>query len=141
MTPIRMTSEPNASAQDMDIIENAINEFNMAVTGDRNWKPIRIFLRDEAGQILGGITAEIWGGWMHIIYLWVSEDLRHGGYGTQLLEAAEKEALAFGCYHAYLETFSFQARPFYERSGYKVITEMPNYPPGYQHYILQKTLA
>src|SRR5215475_6443810 len=121
MTTIEMTSEPDAGAQDMGVIENAVNEYNMTVTGDRDWKPIRIFLRDEAGQIHGGITADLWGDWMHIIYLWVSEDLRHGGYGTRLLEAAEKEALAFGCHHAYLETFSFQARPFYERSGYTVI--------------------
>ena len=137
---IRLSSEVNARPEDVEIIQNGIDEFNMAYTGDRNYRPVRIFLRDEADQICGGITADLWGGWMHVEALWMDEGLRGQDFGTQLMEAAEREARAHGCHHAFLETFSFQARPFYERLGYKVIATLDNYPAGEQHFVLKKTL-
>ncbi|MBI1281747.1 MAG: GNAT family N-acetyltransferase [Anaerolineaceae bacterium] len=112
----------------------------MQYTGDRNFRPVRIFLRDESDQLCGGITADLWGGWMHINAFWMVEMLRGQGYGTRLIEAAENEARAHGCHHAFLETFSFQARPFYERLGYQVIATLDDYPAGEQHFVLTKIL-
>jgi GNAT superfamily N-acetyltransferase len=137
---IRLTSEPDASAADVAAIEERINEFNMAVTGVRDWHPIRVFLRDETDALRGGITADVWGGWMHISFLWVDEPLRKGGYGSRLLAAAEDEARALGCRNVSVTTFSFQARPFYEKQGYQVIAAMEEHPPGHTHYLLRKTL-
>lgn len=141
MSAVRMVSEPNASPQEAQVIEDKINEFNMTVTGDRNWKPVRIFLRADDGSLRGGITANLWGGWMHVDYLWVDQDLRKEGFGSQLVLAAEAEALAYGCHDAWLETYSFQAKPFYEKLGYEVIAEMTDFPPGHSHYVLKKHLG
>ncbi len=77
---------------------------------------------------------------MHITYLWIVEMLRGQGYGTRLIGAAEDEARAHGCHHAFVETFSFQARPFYEQLGYQVIPTLDDYPAGEQHFILKKQL-
>jgi len=55
-------------------------------------------------------------------------------------EAAEDEARAQGCTGVYLSTFSFQARPFYERFGYEVIADVPDYPVGHTYHILKKML-
>ncbi|MCA0458383.1 MAG: GNAT family N-acetyltransferase [Chloroflexi bacterium] len=140
MPLIQISSEPDARAEDVLAIEEAINTFNMAATGDHDWKPVCIFLRDEAGKLYGGLTANLWGTWMHIQFLWVDETLRKQGYGAKLLRMAEDEARAYGCHNAHVETFSFQARPFYERSGYHVIAELPDYPPGHTHYVLRKSL-
>ncbi|MBI1258080.1 MAG: GNAT family N-acetyltransferase [Chloroflexi bacterium] len=137
---IHITIEPDASANDVQIIEDHINEFNMRVTGDDNWKPVRIFLRDERGSIRGGITADLWGGWLEIGFLWVDEDLRNHGYATQLMHQAEAEARAFGCRNAQVTTHSFQARPFYEKLGYRVIAELEDYPPGHSDFLLRKSL-
>ncbi len=68
MGEIRLSSEVDARPEDIAIIENAIDEFNMRYTGDRNYRPVQIFLRDEENQLYGGITADLWGGWMHITY-------------------------------------------------------------------------
>ncbi|MDB5536981.1 MAG: Acetyltransferase family protein, partial [Devosia sp.] len=40
----------------------------------------------------------------------------------------------------WLDTFSFQARPFYEKLGYSVFGTIPDYPPGGARYFLSKTL-
>ena len=140
MSQIRLSSEVDARPEDVMTLENAINEFNMRYTGDRNYRPVRIFLRDEANVLRGGIVADLWGGWMHIDTLWIDERLRGQDYGTQLIAAAEGEARAHGCHHAFVETFSFQARPFYERFGYQVIATLDDYPVGEQHFILEKQL-
>jgi len=140
MSKITITSEPHASADDLAAVENQINEFNMRVTGDRDYHLVALFLRDEDQKIVGGIIGHVWGGWLKVAFLWVDEALRGQGYGGQLLQMAEAEARAYGCKNAHLETFSFQARPFYEHHGYQVIGELPDYPPGHTSYFLRKTL-
>jgi hypothetical protein len=34
----------------------------------------------------------------------------------------------------------FGARPFYERLGYSVFGELPDYPPGFSRVFLRKSL-
>jgi hypothetical protein len=41
---------------------------------------------------------------------------------------------------AFLDTFSFQARPFYEKLGYHVFGMLENHPAGHQHYFMTKQL-
>ena len=38
------------------------------------------------------------------------------------------------------DTFSFQARPFYEKLGYRVFGTLENHPSGHQHYLMTKKL-
>ena len=48
---------------------------------------------------------------------------------------------AHGCAHAYLDTFDFQARPFYERLGYTVFGLQDDYPPGHRRFFQRKVLG
>jgi GNAT superfamily N-acetyltransferase len=140
MSTIRLSSEPNGSSDEVNAIEDRINTFNVRMTGDSDYHPVRIYLRDENGALCGGIIAHIWGGWLDIEFLYVDDHARKHGYGAQLLAAAEDEARGFGCRHACVSTYSFQARPFYERYGYEVISALEDFPPGHSHFHLRKTL-
>ena len=104
-------------------------------------KSLRIFIRDEEDKVVGGIIANLFGGWAYIALLWVDESLRGKGYGTKLLNRLETEAARLGCTHAHLDTYSFEARPFYEKAGYEVFGTLENYPPGHCKYFLRKKLA
>ncbi len=53
----------------------------------------------------------------------------------------EEEALRRGCCSAWLDTFEFQARGFYERLGYSCFATLPEYPKGHSRYFLQKQLT
>ncbi len=89
-----------------------------------------IFLRDPAGAIQGGLTGNMLGGWLHVRHLSITERLRYQGYGLILLRAAEEEAMAAGCRGAFLDTFSFQARPFYERTVTSALASCATIPRG-----------
>jgi len=121
-------------------IADSINEYNVAITGWRDYRTIAIFLRDEAGAIRGGIWAWVWAGWLHVANLFIDEPLRHQGWGDRLLAAAEEEGRDAGAKHAYLETYSFQARPFYEARGYTLAGEIVDLPPGGGYYLMRKDL-
>jgi hypothetical protein len=56
------------------------------------------------------------------------------------MKRAELYAVERGCTDAFLDTFSFQARPFYEKLGYHVFGTLENYPTGHQHYFMTKQL-
>jgi hypothetical protein len=46
-----------------------------------------------------------------------------------------------GCVGVWLDTFSFQARGFYEKLGYRVFGEVADYPPGHTRHFLKKSLC
>ncbi len=140
MENIRVVSDPRASAADVDFVRDGLSLFNVAATGDSYYSPLAIFLRDERDAVLGGAYGHVWGGWLDLSLLWVAEPLRGKGYGRKLLEAAEDEARSQGCRGVFLSTFSFQARPFYERFGYEVIADVPDYPIGHTYHVLKKNL-
>lgn len=141
MEAIKLSSEPEASPEDVETVRNGLRAFNRRADPDPVSHSIRLFLRDANNAIQGGLIGEIWNGWLYIDFLWVAEGLRHRGYGAQLLLAAEEEAKSFQCYGALLDTLSFQARPFYERFGYEVFAELPGCPrPGMSRYYMRKPL-
>ena len=142
MSTYRISSEPEAEAADRRVIAAGLRAYNEVYTGPLNHRPVCLFLRSSEGEILGGLTGyRVWG-WLHVDLLWVSEDLRGQGYGSRLLEEAEEEAIRDGCTHAFLDTFDFQALPFYERQGYQRFGVLEGFPlPGHRQFHLRKDLA
>ena len=53
----------------------------------------------------------------------------------------EAEAARRACTLIYLDTFSFQARPFYENRGYKVVLETQGFTNSIVKYTMHKQLA
>ena len=57
------------------------------------------------------------------------------------MKEAEVYARATGAVGITLETYSFQARPFYERLGFEVCGTIEGYPPGRVKFDLRKNLT
>jgi len=120
------------------IVEPLIRH-NEALAGPGHYAPLALALYDAAGQAVGGLWASTGYGWLYVQMLYVPEALRGQGVGQALMAQAEAEARRRGCHHAWVDT-QFGARSFYERLGYTVFGELPQYPPGYVRSFLQKPL-
>ena len=46
-----------------------------------------------------------------------------------------------GVMDAWLDTYDFQARPFYERHGYEMFAELDDLPGGHRRWFMRKRLA
>jgi len=104
-------------------------------------RSLRLFIRNQANEVVGGVIANCFGGWMYIALLWVEKSLRNQGYGTQLMHLVEEEAVQLGCENAHVDTYSFEARPFYERLGYELFATLEDCPKGHCKYFLKKRLV
>lgn len=140
MTTPRIVFEPYASGGLTQLIRDKIAFHNVAATGVSEYYDLAFFLKDENDEVLGGLIGDVWGGWLHVAFLWVAPPLRGQSYGSDLLQAAEEYAVRRGARTAYLETHSFQARPFYEKHGYEVFGMLEDFPPGHAKYFLRKSL-
>jgi GNAT superfamily N-acetyltransferase len=119
------------------ISDNVLN-LNFAKTGISEWHPVNFFLKNPRGEWLGGLTGYLWGGWLHVNFLWVTESLRGQGHGSRLIDAAEAFAREHGADGATLETHSFQAPDFYANRGYTVFGRIDDYTPGHAKLFLSK---
>lgn len=102
------------------------------------WKELAVLARRQ-GTVVGGAIGRTGWAWLYVGRLWVADDLRGAGLGSELMSALESAARERGCIGAWLDTFSFQARPFYEHLGYRQFGELCDFPPGHSRHFMAKT--
>ncbi|MFZ4832337.1 GNAT family N-acetyltransferase [Rouxiella sp. Mn2063] len=145
----RLTATP--TEDDIEAIRDGLRGYNKNFIDAYSFKDLCLFIEDESGKKQAGIVAETVGNWLNIKYLWVDESLRGQDVGTHLIQQAEQEAIARGCHYALVDTFSFQARPFYERQGFTCQMSLDDYiedirapsdaPATHSRFYLTKKLA
>ncbi len=119
---------------------NEHSRFHREARKPGSLKPINIILENEAGAPIGGLAASTYWDWLEIDNLYIPEELRGQGIGVRLLKQAEEIAIGRGCRRAFLTTFEFQARGFYEKQGYYVTGKLEDYPPKSTYYWMRKDL-
>lgn len=133
-----MKIELSTSQDDRDAIIRGLVQFNDAHAAPENFKPLTFAVRDQQGQLVGGLNAYISFRWLFITHLWIEEDARGRGLGTQLLKLAEQEAVRRNCIHIHLDTFDFQAAGFYTARGFEVYARLEGCPPGHTRFSMVK---
>ena len=141
MDDLVLSVEAAPDARDVQALGDGLTEHALPTTGVPGFLPLAVFARDPAGRLAGGVHGQVNWTWLHIALFWVSAARRHEGLGSRLLAAIEAAAIARGCTQAHLDTFSYQARPFYERHGYRLFATLEDYPPGQQRFFMRKRLA
>lgn len=117
---LTLSVEGDPGPADIKAVEEGLSAHAEAQGLPFNWKPVGVFLRDEAGAIRAGLIGRHFSAYdsFFVEMLWTDERLRGQGLGARLLAAAEDEARDRGCKVIYLDTYSFQAPDFYSRHGY-----------------------
>ncbi len=140
MENLSIDFEEEPDKQDLDSFSQILRQYNESKVGPSGYKQLTIFIKNEDGAVVGGLTGVTYWGWLYVDKLAVADSLRNRGLGKRLLENAEQAAIKRGCKFAYLDTFAFQALPFYEKLGYAVFGVLENFPEGNKRYFLQKKL-
>jgi GNAT superfamily N-acetyltransferase len=133
---ITVTETPQDA--DFHTIFRALDAFNAPLVGFARFDPLAVLLRDDVGMVIGGLWGRMGYSWLAIQMLFVPASMRGRGLGSMLIRAAEAGARARGCIGMQVDTFSFQAQPFYERHGFTVFGVQEDFPPGYRCIFLRK---
>ena len=141
MDDLALAVETAPDPGDVRALGRGLTEHALPFTGTPGFQPLAVFARDRDGVLVGGMSGQVNWTWLHIGLVWVDAARRHQGLGSRLLAAIEAAAVERGCRHAHLDTFSYQARPFYERHGYRVFATLEDYPPGHRRFFMSKTLG
>jgi ribosomal protein S18 acetylase RimI-like enzyme len=121
-------------------VGKGLDEYNRAHIGDYTYSRLGVFAYDPADQqtLIGGVFGDLLWDWLHIDSLWVREEYRGRGVGSELMRRAEEIARSQGTVNIHLETTSFQALLFYQKLGFEVFGELPGKPVGVSWHYLKK---
>ena len=130
----------NTESQKAQEIGNLIRSYNRSKREAAESEPLNLYVEDNRGEVLAGLVAETFGNWLEIEYLFVKEDLRGQGIGSQLLQRAESEAKKRNCRYVFVNTYQFQAPAFYQKHDYQEVFTLKDYPCTGQRHYYQKDL-
>ena len=139
--PSIATQEEPTSAFRSSLLDK-LRALSRNVVGDRAppAQDLCLAIRDAAGSMAGGLWGRFSYGWLFIELIFVPEDRRGQDLGAALLAIAEAQARSWGGIGVWLDTFSFQARGFYEKHGFAVFGEIADYPSPHRRFFLSKRL-
>ncbi len=137
----RIALEPDPGDAEREAILATLVAHNEAAVGPTNRHPVVLTVRDSSDAIVGGLWGSTAFRWLFVQYLALPAALRGRGIGRDLMKQAEIEAKRLDCIGIWLDTYSFQARGFYERLGYETFGKIADYPPGEAKFFLRKRIA
>jgi ribosomal protein S18 acetylase RimI-like enzyme len=140
MKNYRIEIKEHPTPQETQTIIDGLVHYNTEMAGASQNLPLSVIARNENGEIIGGLLGRTYWGWLHINTIWVKERIRGKGIGKTLIETAEKEAVDRDCKFAFLDTYDFQAKLFYQKSGYEVFSIIEDWPDGHQRIFMKKRL-
>lgn len=129
----------NVSDEEKDYIQNKIMEFDYQFLSE-DVRELRVAARSDDGQLRGVLLARTFWKYLQISTLWVEPQFRRSGVGLGLITRTEMEAKAHGCLRSTVSTFDFQARAFYEVSGYSIIGTLDGFGDKYSLHHMVKRL-
>lgn len=139
---LELTTTPDDA--DAKALSEGIRTFNHGRIPDLESESVEVrffvFVRDATGRVCGGLRAECYWNTLHIELLWLSDDCRGSGVGMHVIAIAEARAIELGCLNAFVETTSWQAKPFYEKAGYTLVATLKDRPIGHASHYLTKVL-
>jgi GNAT superfamily N-acetyltransferase len=137
MEPTRLVVEEDVP-DGRETIHKLLIIYNLRNGPPPNFQLLGILLKDDAGRTIGGLWGRSAYEWLFVELLFVPDELRGQGLGSSLMHQAEEIARTRNCIGVWLDTFDFQALPFYQKLGYALFGELKDHPRGISQYWLQR---
>jgi GNAT superfamily N-acetyltransferase len=119
-------------------VDGGLGDYNAGRAPLGEVRSLAVAARLDDGRVVGGAIGRTWGACCELQQLWVDPAQRGRGIGSGLMQRFERQARERGCSVFYLETFSFQAEPFYAALGYRAIARIDGFPDGIAKFLMQK---
>ena len=142
--PERLVVSEDASDESQRILHRGLGRYVEEHVGELMRRHpgyrVKTVVKNNDGQVIGGILGYTTMGCLTIDELWVDERYRGQGYGRELLVSAEKLAKESGCISCLTWCFSFQSLGFFQRLGYTTFALSDAYPQPVKEHFLTKRL-
>ena len=138
MSELELTCRP--SPDDLAAIGSALSAFNEHDVGAAERQVLAVLIRDTDGSVTGGLAGFTAWGWLYVQQLFVPETARGKGLAGRMLKLAEEEAVSRACHGAWIDSFNPVALRTYQRAGYQIFGELPDFPAGRTRTFLKKQL-
>lgn len=119
-------------------LRQGIINYNKPFLGKWNAIDFAISIEDEHKNLIGGVSGYYADEYVIVQWACVDESYRKKGIGTKLFKQLDEFTLSKKCKFIHLETMEFQAKDFYEKFGFQVISTLPNWFNGYSLHIMRK---
>ncbi len=126
----RLLVEDSPDPADLALLEEQVAAAATAAAGVGQEQEFGLFVRDDAGRVLAGISGIVWGGCCELHAMWVDKSLRGRGLARALVAGAESEARRRGCALVLFHAYDLLAPGLYERLGYETVGVIEGYPAG-----------
>ncbi len=133
-------ADNSIDAQYMKIMEDGLNKHAEIKKGLDAIKSFSFACFDNNKNFVAGVDGKSFYGCLYIDMLWVSENFRGQNYGTLLMAKVENIARERNCKFMTVCTTDWQARPFYEKLGFKLEFVRSGYDKDSEIYYLRKDL-
>jgi GNAT superfamily N-acetyltransferase len=135
-----MTSRIEAESSELsEALLQLLNEYSLEKIGGHAAVTLQFAARDDAGNLLGGVTGRVLHGVLSVHLLALVPTARRAGLGAQLLKTLEEAARAQGATVARVDTLEFEAPDFYQKQGYEVFGILGE-QSGRRQFFLSKKL-
>src|SRR6266508_3778257 len=128
--PYRLVVEDSPDPAELALLEERVAQAAIAAAGLGEDAEFGIFVRDNNGGVVAGISGIVWGGCCELQAMWVDEPLRGRGLSRALVAGAEDEARRRGCSLVQFRAYDLLAAGLYERLGYETVGVIEGCPPG-----------
>jgi GNAT superfamily N-acetyltransferase len=137
----RLVVEDSPHPADLALLEERVAAAAAAAAGLGGEQEFGIFVRDDEGTVVAGISGIVWGGCCELQAMWVDESLRGRGLARALMAGAEAEARRRGCALVVFHAYDLLAGGLYERLGYETVGVIEGCPAGSAARWYRKKLA
>lgn len=137
---MKLALEKDENDEVLKALMAGMKAFNNAAVPDINSHKIVAAIRDDAGKVIGGVIGRLAGDSVYMEVVYNDDSVRGTGMGRELMLLAEQEAKTLGAREAWLYTMSFQAKPFYEKLGYRQFAELNWIGETYKRHFMRKDL-
>ena len=137
---MKVALEKDENDEVLKALMAGVKAFNGAAVPGLPSHKIVAAVRNENGKVVGGVIGRLAGDSVYMEVVYNDEAVRGTGIGREAMLTAEAEAKRLGATESWLYTMSFQAKPFYEKLGYRQFAELNWLGGTHKRHFMRKDL-